>query len=187
MWRKPDGKPSSDSANGPSSIPSRTPPQTSFQPVQPRADRPAAAPVAYQGGEGVSSGASRIGAGLKIRGEITGSSDLYLDGEANGKIRMTGGRVTIGPQGKVQADIDAKEIVVNGTVQGNLKADAKLRLGASSQVDGALAAPSIGIDDGAKFHGKVEVTRAKPAYAAPEKQADDETELKPVAVHGDEV
>ncbi|MDE3170463.1 MAG: polymer-forming cytoskeletal protein [Acidobacteriota bacterium] len=123
---------------------------------------------------------------MKIRGEITGSSDLYLDGEANGKIRVTGGRVTIGPQGKVQADIDAKEIVVNGTVQGNLKADAKLRLGASSQVDGALAAPSIAIDDGAKFHGKVEVTRTKAAYAVPEQEPTDETELKPVAANADD-
>jgi cytoskeletal protein CcmA (bactofilin family) len=183
MWRKPDAKPSSDTSNGPGSIPPRTQPQSTFQPAQPSFNRPAAAPVAYPANDGVSSDASRIGAGLKIRGEITGTSDLYLDGEANGKIRLNGARVTIGPKGKVQADIDAKEIVVNGSVQGNLKADAKVRLGASSQVDGSLVAPSIGIDDGARLHGKVEVTQSKPAPAISQPEPANEAELTPVAAH----
>lgn len=181
MWRKPDAKPSSDTPASP--ITHRTQPQSTYQPAQPSFDRPAPARVAYPASEGVSSEASRIGAGLKIRGEITGNSDLYLDGEVTGKIRMGGACVTIGSKGKVQADIDAKEIVVNGAVQGNLKADGKLRLGASSQVDGSLAAPSIGIDDGAKFHGKVEVTRTRPAPAVAEKDSASEAELKPVAAH----
>jgi cytoskeletal protein CcmA (bactofilin family) len=188
MWRKPDAKPSSDSSNGPSSMPPRTQPQSTFPPQQPSFERPAAAPAPVSHGvsDSAAPDSSRIGAGLKIRGEITGNSDLYLDGEANGKIRINGARVTIGPKGKVQADIDAKEIVVNGSVQGSLKADAKLRLGASSQVDGSLAAPSIGIEDGARFHGKVEVTRSKPAPAVSEPEPANDAELKPVAAHAED-
>lgn len=147
---------------------------------------PAAAPVPQFAPEPAAAGASRIGAGLKIRGEISGNADLTFDGEVNGKIRVMGGQVTVGPTGKIQADIDARDIVVNGAVQGNLKADAKLRLGSSSHVEGALTAPSIAIDDGARFRGKVEVTRNKPGGVtggAPAKN--DAGALKTVGAHAE--
>ena len=130
MWRKPDAKPSSDTSNGSSSMPSRT--QSAVQPQQPSYERPAFIPASKPAAESISPDASRISAGLKINGEVSGNSDLYLDGEAVGKIRLTGARVTIGQTGKVKADIDAREIVINGTVQGNLKAEDRLRLGSSS-------------------------------------------------------
>ncbi|HVB85792.1 MAG TPA: polymer-forming cytoskeletal protein [Candidatus Dormibacteraeota bacterium] len=196
MWRKPDGKPSSGASNTPSSIPPKTQPQPPNQnPIQNQTEpKPAAverftaAPVAFQPMvETLSAQASKIGPGLKIRGEISGNSDLYIEGQATGKIRITGAKVTVGPQGKVQADIEAREIAVNGEVQGNLKADAKMRLGASCNVEGALSAPSIGIDDGARFRGKVEVTRAKAASgpAAVETPAAAEAEMLGVAAHAE--
>lgn len=103
--------------------------------------------------------ASTISAGLKIKGEITGTSDLTVDGETQGKIRLTNGRVTVGQNGRVTADIDAREIVVNGTVQGNLKATESVRLGASGQVEGSILTPRIGIDDGARLRGNVEMVK----------------------------
>ncbi len=190
MWRKPDGKPSSDAANSPSPMPATTQFQNAVQP-KPVSFDPSPATVAPTtvrqfAPEPASPGASRIGAGLKIRGEISGNADLIFDGEVSGKIRVTGARVTVGATGKVQADIEAREIVVNGAVQGNLKADAKVRLGSSSQVEGALMAPSIGIDDGARFRGKVEVTRGKPAGTAPKSESTSEAELlKPVGAHAE--
>ncbi|MGA9884209.1 MAG: polymer-forming cytoskeletal protein [Candidatus Acidiferrales bacterium] len=184
MWRKPDAKPSSDTPSTPNPMPARTQPQSAVEPQQPRFERPSPVPPRTPAVESVSPGASRVSAGIKIRGEISGNSDLYLDGEASGKIRVTGARVTVGPEGKVQADIEAREIVINGNVQGNLKADATLRLGSSSRVQGALTAPSIGIDDGARFRGKVEVTRSKSTPAAFEPEAADDAELlRPVAAH----
>jgi cytoskeletal protein CcmA (bactofilin family) len=185
MWRKPDGKPSSDATNSPSPVPVTTQSQNTFQPKPATSPAsPAAAPAPRLAPEAVSPGASRIGAGLKIRGEISGNADLIFDGEVNGKIRVTGARVTVGPTGKIQADIEAREIVVNGTVQGNLKADAKLRLGSSSHVEGALTAPSVGIDDGARFRGKVEVTRGKPAGTALKSETKSEAEsLNPVGAN----
>jgi cytoskeletal protein CcmA (bactofilin family) len=175
MWRKPDGKASSDAADAPSPMPARTqfqntvqPKPASFEAAPTVASTPVTAAFAPRSApEPVSPGASRIGAGLKIRGEISGNADLNLDGEVNGKVRVTGARVTVGSTGKVQADIEAREIVVNGSVEGNLKAEARVRLGSASQVEGALTAPSIGIDDGARFRGKVEVIRSKPSGAAP--------------------
>jgi len=102
---------------------------------------------------------SSIGTGLKIRGELSGSSDLYIDGEAQGKITLVDSRVTVGPNGRVQADIEAREIVIEGSVQGNLKARENVRLASSSKVQGSVFTPRIGIDDGAKPRGKVEMTR----------------------------
>ncbi len=184
MWRKPDAKPSSDTPSTPNPVPARTQPPSAVQPQQ-SSERPAAATsMGTTLVDSISPEASRIGAGIKIRGEISGRSDVYLNGEASGKIRVTGARVTIGPEGKVQADIEAWEIVINGNVQGNLKADATLRLGSSSQVQGSLTAPSIGIDDGARFRGKVEVTRSKSTPATFEPETSTESELlRPVAAH----
>lgn len=104
--------------------------------------------------------ASTISAGLKIKGEITGTSDLTIDGETQGKVRLTNGRVTVGPSGRVIADIDAREIVVNGTVQGNLKATDSVRLGSSGHVEGSILTARIWIDDGARLRGNVEMIRA---------------------------
>jgi cytoskeletal protein CcmA (bactofilin family) len=107
-----------------------------------------------------SSGAgSTISAGLKIKGEITGTSDLTIDGETQGKVRIATGRVTVGPNGRVTADIDAPEIVVLGTVRGSLKATENVRLGASSQVEGSVLTPRISIEDGALLRGTVEMVR----------------------------
>jgi cytoskeletal protein CcmA (bactofilin family) len=103
---------------------------------------------------------SSIGMGLKIRGELSGSSDLYIEGEAQGKIVLINSRVTVGARGRVQADIEAREIVIEGSVQGNLKAHENIRLASSSNVQGSVLTPRIGIDDGAKLRGKVEMTRA---------------------------
>ncbi|HUJ33352.1 MAG TPA: polymer-forming cytoskeletal protein [Candidatus Acidoferrum sp.] len=126
----------------------------------------------------ISAGTSTISQGLKIRGEITGMSDLVVEGETQGKIRLANGRVTVGASGRVNADIDAREIVINGTVHGNLKAAESVRLGPNSHVEGSILTRRIGIDDGARLRGNVEMTRAgeavtaeEPAVAAPAARA----------------
>jgi cytoskeletal protein CcmA (bactofilin family) len=101
-----------------------------------------------------------IGAGLKIRGEITGSSDMYIDGEVQGKVRIGAGSLTVGSNGRVQADIEAREILVNGSVVGNLKATDRVQLGSTGSVQGSVITPRIGIDDGARLRGNVETARA---------------------------
>jgi cytoskeletal protein CcmA (bactofilin family) len=131
------------------------PAQTQGKAVPAAAASPPQAPQFARAGE-----ASTISAGLKIKGDITGTSDLTVEGETQGKIRITNGRVTVGASGRVTADIDAREIVVHGTVQGSLKATESIRLGASSRVEGSILTPRIGIDDGARLRGNVEMVRA---------------------------
>jgi cytoskeletal protein CcmA (bactofilin family) len=131
---------------------------------------PATAPNPFAAAPRASS-VSVIGAGLKIQGEITGDSDLVVEGEAHGRIRMLHGRVTVGANGLVNADIEAVEISVEGSVQGGLKASDRVRLGASSRVQGSVMTPRIAIEDGARLRGKVEMIRAGeaagPAAKAP--------------------
>ncbi len=164
MWRKPsEGKPSSGSYNQPVSsskpVEKSSPAPASYAPPQPAPARSAveSAPAT------LGSGASKISAGLKISGEISGTADLYIDGEVQGKLRLGNARITVGPNGRVQADIEAREIVVEGTVDGNLKAGERAHFGSSCRVNGSVVTPRIGIDDGARLRGKVETVKAAPA------------------------
>src|ERR1700685_3127727 len=80
---------------------------------------------------------STISAGLKIRGDISGSCHLVIEGEAHGKNHLANGRVTVGPSGRVNADIVAPEIIIDGHGQGNLQARDSVRLGAASHGPGS--------------------------------------------------
>jgi cytoskeletal protein CcmA (bactofilin family) len=194
MWRKTtEAKPASPASNAPAPGPvadksKETTPQAGPQqsaslqqapaapvaktqppvqaPVQTQAKAvsvaPAQAPVPQAAGSGET---STISAGLKIKGDIAGTSDLTVEGETQGKIRITNGRVTVGASGRVTADIDAREIVIHGTVQGNLKATESVRLGSSGRVEGSILTPRIGIDDGARLRGNVEMVRPGEAPA----------------------
>ncbi|HEY6465128.1 MAG TPA: polymer-forming cytoskeletal protein [Candidatus Acidoferrales bacterium] len=128
---------------------------------------------------------SRIGPGLKIRGEITGSSDMYIDGDVQGTVRVGSGRLTVGPNGRVQADLEAREIVVNGTVLGNLKATDRVQLGSSGSVQGGVVTPRIGIDDGARLRGNVETARAGEPTGTPAKSSEKEALRALVATKGE--
>jgi cytoskeletal protein CcmA (bactofilin family) len=184
MWRKSsEGKPSSESYNQPVSTPVAS--QDTVPVPASRAPLPSPSPSSPRAAESASATMSRanskITSGLKINGELSGDSDIYIDGEVQGRIRLGNTRVTVGPNGRVQADIEAREIVVDGTVQGNLKAGESARFGASSRVTGSVISPRIGIDDGARLRGKVETIPAKPARefsAVANEQAS--AELQPV-------
>jgi cytoskeletal protein CcmA (bactofilin family) len=179
MWRKQnDAKPSPQPSSkvpeqpvGPAPVKTQPPetlvaavaapvPAPATPPAVPPATPAFSAPVTKNVITHDTSAPSSIGSGLKIRGELSGSSDLYIDGEAQGKITLADSRVTIGPKGRVQADIEAREIIIEGTVEGNLKARENVRLASSSKVQGSVLTPRIGIDDGAKLRGKVEMTQA---------------------------
>jgi cytoskeletal protein CcmA (bactofilin family) len=105
------------------------------------------------------SAVSTIGPGLKIRGDITGNCHLVIEGEAHGKIHLVNGRVTVGASGRVNADIEAPEIEIDGNVQGNLQARDNVRMGPASHVQGSVLSRRFRIEDGARFRGKVEMTR----------------------------
>ena len=116
----------------------------------------AAAPVPTRAATG--EGASRVFSGIKIRGEISGNTDLYIDGEVQGELHFGQANVTIGPSGRVHANIEAREIFVQGRVQGTLRAGESVRLGEASRVQGNLHAPRVAIEEGARLKGKVDMT-----------------------------
>jgi cytoskeletal protein CcmA (bactofilin family) len=179
MWRKPaDAKPLSQSLDSPAVVPAKietTPakappaPSPEIVPAAPVSSAPLAAPPVQAAAPSVASsvanppvvrGISRISSGIRIKGEISGNDDLYIDGQAEGQFHFPQSKVTVGPNGKVKANIEAREIVVEGIVTGDLKASANVQLGGSSRVQGSLITPRIAIDDGARLRGKVEMTRA---------------------------
>ena len=96
---------------------------------------------------------------LTIKGEIRGSDDLYIDGEVQGTIHLSNGRVTIGPHGKISADVDAREIVVRGKVTGALRGRDRVEIGSTGEVRGDIATSRIAIGEGAQMHSKVEIIR----------------------------
>ncbi len=118
-----------------------------------------AAPRVPRGEAGGASDASHLSRGLVLRGEITGREDLSIDGEVQGTLLLEGARVTICPAGRVRANISAREIVVQGEVRGDLRAEERIEIGRGGSVQGSAAAKRIAIEDGAVLNGSIEVMR----------------------------
>jgi cytoskeletal protein CcmA (bactofilin family) len=100
---------------------------------------------------------ANIGASLVIKGEITGSEPLYIDGRVEGSIHVTGQRVTIGRSGSVTANIDAKEVVIMGSVKGNIQCTDRLDIRSEGSLTGDVTSPRVSVEDGAMLKGSVEV------------------------------
>jgi cytoskeletal protein CcmA (bactofilin family) len=98
-----------------------------------------------------------IGRSLIIKGEISGSEALYIDGRIEGKITLTDHRVTIGRNGIVQADINAREVVVMGKVTGNIECSDRVDIRSEGVVNGNVATTRISVEDGAVLKGGIQV------------------------------
>ncbi|HVZ84958.1 MAG TPA: polymer-forming cytoskeletal protein [Terracidiphilus sp.] len=105
------------------------------------------------------SGAARIGKTVVIRGELKGSEDLTVDGRLEGTIQLTEGRLTIGANANVAADLTAKDVLVLGKLQGNINASGRVELRAGSVVEGDVRAHRLAVEDNAVFRGKVDLTQ----------------------------
>jgi cytoskeletal protein CcmA (bactofilin family) len=114
-----------------------------------------------------------ISKGLVIKGDITGSESLFIDGKVEGSVSLPGNRVTIGRNGQVAANITAREIVVLGKVKGNVSASDRVDIRAEGSLNGDVAAARISIEDGAFFKGGIDIkkpdakTAAAPSPAPP--------------------
>ena len=110
-----------------------------------------------------------IGKSVIIKGELSGSEDLTIEGQVEGKIELRQNVLTIGPNGKIKAQVFAKAIVVQGEVHGNVTATERVDIRDNGSVDGDLSAPRVAIADGAHFRGAIDMQRqggAKPASTA---------------------
>src|SRR5579875_1890844 len=100
-----------------------------------------------------------IGKSLVVKGEVTGSESLYIDGKVEGAINLPGNRVTVGRNGQVSANITAREVVVLGKVRGNVNASDRVDIRSEGSLTGDVVAQRISIEDGAFFKGGVDIRK----------------------------
>ena len=101
-----------------------------------------------------------IGKSLVIKGEVSGSEALYIDGRVEGTINLPGHRVTVGRNGQVQANINAKEVVILGKVKGNVTASDRAEIRNEGSLSGDVICQRICIEDGAYFKGGIDIRKA---------------------------
>src|SRR3954468_12890582 len=133
--------------------------QSSENSFNPKSGVPASNPNAYNPAKNVTAPVDQatIGRTLVIKGEITGSEALYIDGRIEGKIIMPESRVTIGRNGKVDASIQAREVVVMGKVNGNIECSDRVDIRAEGAVSGDISTVRISVEDGAALKGGIQV------------------------------
>ena len=113
-----------------------------------------------------------IGKSVVIKGELNGSEDLTVEGHVEGKIELRQHALTIGPNGKIKAQVFAKSVIVLGTVTGNITATESVSLRDSGMVDGDIAAPRVAIAEGAHFRGSIDMPRTASAPRSGEAKAE---------------
>jgi len=122
-----------------------------------------------------------IGKSLVIKGEVSGSEALYIDGRVEGSINLAGNRVTVGRNGVVSANINAREIVVLGKVRGNLTASDRVDIRSDGSLTGDVVAARISIEDGAYFKGGIDIRKAGQKPNGEEAKATSSTSAEAVA------
>lgn len=123
---------------------------------QPKVEQMPHSPVSPNGG-------TYIGKTLLIKGEVSGSEPLYIEGRVEGSIMLPGSQVCIGRDGAAAATVEAAEVVVRGKLLGKLKASGGLKLHNGSSVAAEMAAPRISIEDGAQLQGTIDMPQLVPA------------------------
>jgi cytoskeletal protein CcmA (bactofilin family) len=106
-----------------------------------------------------------IGKSVVIKGELNGSEDLTIEGHVEGTIQLRDHVLTIGPNGRIKAQVFAKAVIVLGEVTGNVTASDKVDIRDNGSVDGDIVSPRVAIAEGAHFRGSVDMQR-KPGQAA---------------------
>jgi cytoskeletal protein CcmA (bactofilin family) len=152
MWKKEDLK-----SQGVPEIP--TPPANSSAAspattvVAPRENSPAL-PVS-------SRAVACISQGIRIKGEVHGSEDLFIDGHVEGKLEIGNASLTVGPNGSVKADVNAREVIVRGRIEGKISGREKVQLWSTGHVTGEVHTERLSIEEGGTLRGKVEAGKVQ--------------------------
>jgi cytoskeletal protein CcmA (bactofilin family) len=129
--------------------------------------------------------AAVIGASIHIDGDVRGEEDLLIEGEVSGTVQLKSNSLTIGPQGKVRADVYAHSIFVDGLVEGDLFGSERVAIRKSAQVRGNVTSPRVSLEDGAKFKGSIEMdpqaVQSSAGRPAPARSASPAAAPKPAA------
>ncbi len=116
-------------------------------------------------------GAAAIGKSVVVKGQIYSREDLYVDGEVEGTIEVQEHRLTVGPNGRVRAAIKARDVIIRGTVHGNIESRDRIDIRKEAKVAGDLKTSRIIIEDGAYFKGSVDIIRQEVTRTAAAAQA----------------
>jgi len=156
MWRKEEGR-----QHNPNEISTSSGnPTTSTVPAQ----APGAAPPSSKSSPATAqvspNAVACLSQGIRIKGEISGGEDLFIDGAVEGKVNFQNSILTVGPNATVKADIVAREIVVRGRVEGKLEGADRVHIWHTARVNGDIRADRVAIEEGAELHGKMEAGKA---------------------------
>ncbi len=173
MW-----KPSQPTTNP---TPNPEPPRPAPTPIGPVVSEPT--PVTAPRSSTLSSqDQASIGKSLVIKGEVTGSESLFIDGRVEGAITLPGNRVSVGRNGTVSANITAREVVVMGKVKGNLTASDRVEIRNEGSLIGDVIAQRIVIEDGAYFKGGIDIR--KPGQKPEEREGKEGGKMEPASTTG---
>jgi cytoskeletal protein CcmA (bactofilin family) len=136
-----------------------TKPAVKSQEVRSMSAEVSRSPVFTSVGSGPVGSGARLGASLRVKGEISGNEDLQIDGTVEGLVTLDDRKLTVGIAAKLTADVIAREIVVYGSVKGNLRARDRIEIKKDGSVVGDLTTARIMIEDGAYFKGAIEIDR----------------------------
>ena len=161
MWKRDEAVKPTPAGSGPAPAPAVvTPPAAAAEPAR-------ASNIPHEPQRGMEKSAVNIGKSVVIKGELNGSEDLTIEGQVEGKIELRQNILTIGPNGRIKAQIFAKSVIILGEVTGNVTATDKVDIRDNGSVDGDIAAPRVGIAEGAHFRGSIDMQKAgaKPTEA----------------------
>lgn len=155
MWKaRPDEKPAAGTPGAPTAS---APTPISSAPNLASPSRPAAAPS--RPAENFRAEMAHIGKSVLIKGELSGSEDLYLDGEVEGSVELKQHSLTVGPHGQARANLNAREVIIHGKVDGNVSGEERVELKKSAVVVGDISTQRILIEDGAFFKGSIDIQK----------------------------
>lgn len=147
--------------DGEDQVPTYTPPAAEPIRERPVVATPSPAPTAVY----ASNGPAMVGKAVVVKGEIHSREDLYIDGEIQGTVELMESKLTIGPNGRIQASVRAREVVVFGNVQGNVEALEKIDIRKDARLVGDIRTARIVIEDGAYFKGSIDILKPEPKPA----------------------
>jgi cytoskeletal protein CcmA (bactofilin family) len=128
--------------------------------------------------DGRSSEIATIGKSVVVKGELSGSEDLVVDGEVEGSISLRGQSLTVGPNGRVRANIEARNVILHGRVNGDIHATDRVELRKTAALSGDISTARISIEDGAFFKGTIDIQKPE---AAPKIEAKPQTSVAAAA------
>ncbi len=162
MWKRDEAvkPPPSPAGPGPTPVPAAGSAPAAAAPPAPTPDIVRTSNAVSEHARGMEKSAVNIGKSVIIKGELNGSEDLTIEGQVEGKIELRQNVLTIGPNGRIKAQVFAKSVVVLGEVTGNVTASEKVDIRDNGSVDGDIAAPRVAIAEGAHFRGSIDMQKA---------------------------